>query len=313
MIVREHGDEDVLALTDIDVPPLTDGQVLIRVAYAGVNYVDVYERTGVYSRQVPFLVGSEGAGRVVEVAGEARGLMPGDRVAWQGVSGSYASYVVAPADRVLKIPDMVTDEQAAALPLQGLTAHFLATDSYAVKRGDRVLIHAGAGGVGLLLTQIAKIRGAVVYTTVSSPQKAAASRAAGADHVLGYDDFHRHLADPGVHAVYDGVGQSTFERSLQVLRRRGTIVLYGGSSGPVAPVDPLRLTRGGSLTLTRPTLRDFVVDRAELERRFRDLLEWLADGRLQLRIDRRYPLSDASSAHRDLASRETIGKLLLKP
>ncbi|MFE9647533.1 quinone oxidoreductase family protein [Streptomyces sp. NPDC006365] len=313
VVVGEHGGPGVLEVHDLGLPEVAGDQVLVEVAYAGVNYVDIYQREGVYPRQVPFVPGGEGAGRVLEVGAEASGLSPGDRVAWQGAPGAYARYVSVPASQLLRIPDEVTDEQAAALPLQGLTAHYLATSSYAVQPGDTVLIHAGAGGVGLLLTQIAKIRGATVITTVSSPGKAEASRAAGADQVLGYDDFHEELRRQGVHAVYDGVGRSTFERSLKVLRRRGTLVLYGGSSGHVASVDPLRLTDGGSLTLKRPTLRDFVVDRAELEGRFQDLLDWLIEGRLHLHIHRHYPLADAKDAHRALASRDTVGKLLLAP
>jgi NADPH2:quinone reductase len=311
VVVREHGGPDVLEVHNVELPVLAGDQVLVEVAYAGVNYVEICQRAGIYPRQVPFVPGGEGLGRVLEVGGEVDGVKPGDRVAWQGIPGSYARYLIGPADRLLRIPDAVTDEHAAALPLQGLTAHYLATSSYAVNPADTVLIHAGAGGVGLLLTQIAKIRGATVITTVSSPRKAQASRAAGADRVLGYDNFQRELNERSVDAVYDGVGQSTFERSLNVLRRRGTLVLYGGSSGHVAPIDPLRLTDGGSLTLTRPTLRDFVADRAELEHRFQDLLGWLTERRLRLHIHRHYPLSDAKSAHRDLASRDTIGKLLL--
>lgn len=311
VVVSEHGGPDVLEVHDLDLPAVTGDQVLVEVTYAGVNYVDIYQREGIYPRQVPFVPGGEGSGRVLEVGGAVSGLRSGDRVAWQGVPGSYARYVIVPATHLLPIPDAVTDEQAAALPLQGLTAHYLATSAYTINPGDTVLIHAGAGGVGLLLTQIAKICGATVITTVSSPRKAAASRAAGADHVLGYDDFHSALGGRGVHVVYDGVGESTFERSLKVLRRRGTLVLHGGSSGHVGSVDPLRLTEGGSLTLTRPTLRDFVADRAELEDRFQDLLGWLAEGRLHLHIHRRYSLAGAPDAHRDLASRDTIGKLLL--
>jgi NADPH2:quinone reductase len=313
VVVAEHGGPDVLEVQDVTLPAPAPDQVLVEVAYAGVNYVDVYQREGVYPRQLPFVPGGEGSGRVLEVGTMVRGTRAGDRVAWQGVPGAYARYALVPADQLLHVPDQVTDEQAAALPLQGLTAHYLATSSYPIRDGDTVLVHAGAGGVGLLLTQIAKIRGATVITTVSSARKAEASRAAGADLVLGYDDFPAALADRRVHAVYDGVGSSTFEGSLSVLRRRGTLVLYGGAGGHVPAVDPLRLTEGGSLTLTRPTLRDFVADRTELDARFHDLLDWLTTDRLHLHIHSHPPLKEAKAAHHALTSRTTIGKLLLTP
>ncbi|WP_432190091.1 quinone oxidoreductase family protein [Streptomyces sp. Tue6028] len=313
VVVGKHGGPDVLELHDVDVPEVAGDQALVEVTYAGVNYADIYQREGVYPRQVPYVPGGEGAGRVLEVGPEVSSVSPGDRVAWQGVPGAYARYANVPATQLLQIPNEVTDEQAAALPLQGLTAHYLATSAYAISPGDTVLIHAGAGGVGLLLTQIAKIHGATAITTVSSPHKAELSRAAGADHVLGYDDFHAELAEQSVDAVYDGVGKSTFERSMKTLRRRGTLVLYGGSSGHVASVNPLRLTESGSITLKRPTLRDFVADRTELETRFQDLLDWLIEGRLHLHIHRHYRLADARTAHRALASRDTVGKLLLAP
>jgi NADPH2:quinone reductase len=314
IVVEEQGGPEVMVPRDVEVPAPSAGQVLVEVAHAGVNYIDVYQRSGVYPREVPFIPGAEGSGRVV--ASEADGIRPGDRVAWQGVPGSYAQYVAVPADEALPVPDTVTDEQAAALPLQGLTAHYLATSSYSISPGDTVLIHAGAGGVGLLLTQIAKIKGATVLTTVS-PAKADASKAAGADHVLGYDDFGARVREltggQGVHAVYDGVGASTFDESLGALRRRGSLVLFGGSSGQVPPVDPQRLARAGSVFLSRPTLADFVADRSELQSRFRDLLSWVADGSLRIRIHATYPLAEAARAHRDLSDRATIGKLLLTP
>jgi NADPH2:quinone reductase len=291
--------------------------VLVEVACAGVNFIDIYQRQGVYPRDLPFVPGSEGVGRIAAVGEGVDRLQVGDRVAWHGAPGSYAHWVLAPAAELLPVPDDIGDEHAAALPLQGLTAHYLATSSYAIRPGDTVLVHAGAGGVGLLLTRIAKILGAVVLTTVSSPAKAEASLAAGADQVLGYEDFPERVreltAGEGVHAVYDGVGASTYERSLQSLRRRGSLVLYGGASGQVPPIDPQRLAQGGSLTLTRPTLRDFVADRQELEQRFGQLLQWYSGNGLRPHIHRSYPLSEAAAAHRDLADRATIGKLLLVP
>ncbi|MGK5553143.1 quinone oxidoreductase family protein [Actinomadura kijaniata] len=318
IVVRETGGPDVLTPAEIDVPDAPGpGQVLVDVAYAGVNYMDVYGRDGTYPQRLPWVPGGEGSGRVVAVGADVTGVRPGDRVAWEGVPGSYAARLVAPADRLLPVPDALTDARAAALPLQGLTAHYLATDSYAIRPGDTVLVHAGAGGAGLLLTQIAKILGATVLTTVSTPEKAEISRAAGADHVLGYDDFDvraRELTDGrGVHAVYDGVGRATFDRSLEAVRRRGTLVLFGGSSGPVPPVDPMRLSKGGSLFLTRPTLRHFTDDRDEYLSRYRDLLAWIAEERLHLRIHAEYPLAEAARAHRDISGRATVGKLLLRP
>lgn len=317
VLVEEHGGPEVLKLHEMEVAGPGPGEALVEVTYAGVNFVDVYERDGTYPREPPFVPGGEGVGRVVAVGDGVLGVNPGDRAAWQGVRGSYARYVNVPAAQLLRVPDSVSDERSAALPVQGLTAHYLATSAYDIRPGDTVLIHAGAGGVGLLLTQIAKILGASVLTTVSSSRKAEASREAGADHALGYEDFPGEVArltgGRGVHAVYDGVGADTFEASLSALRRRGSLVLFGGSSGQVPPVSPQRLTAGGSLTLTRPTLRDFVADRPELESRFHDLLGWIADDRLHLRIHRAYPLAEAAAAHRDLADRATIGKLLLAP
>lgn len=317
IVVSSPGGPAVLQYREVETPQPAVDQVLVQVSRAGVNYVDVYERSGVYPCSMPFVPGGEGAGRVVATGSDATGFRPGDRVAWEGVSGSYAEYVAVPAAKALPVPDGVDDELAAALPVQGLTAHYLATASYRIASGDTVLIHAGAGGVGLLLTQLARMRGARVLTTVSSAAKAEASRDAGADHVLGYQDFAadvRRLTDgAGAHAVYDGVGASTIDGSLAALRRRGTLVLFGGSSGQVPPLDPQRLARAGSVLLTRPTLADFVADRAELEARFSDLLAWVAAGRLRPRLHSRYPLVEAARAHRHLADRATIGKLLLVP
>jgi NADPH2:quinone reductase len=307
-----------LTLTTVEVPEPGPDQARVRVAAAGVNFKDTYERCGIYPKPVPHVPGSEGAGVIEAVGADVTDLRVGQRVAWESLPGSYAAEVTGPADRLVPVPDGVGDQQAAALMLQGLTAHYLSHDSYPVHEGDDVLIHAGAGGVGLLLTQIAKIRGARVITTVSTPEKAELSRAAGADDVLvGYDAFTdrvRELTDGvGVAAVYDGVGKDTFDGSLASIRRRGTMVLFGGSSGQVPPFDLQRLNRSGSLSVTRPTLGDFVVTRGELLSRCADLFGWAATGRLDVRVGATYPLAEARRAHQDLEGRRTTGKVLLLP
>jgi len=316
--VTEVGGPEVLRVSEIDLPAPGPGQATVKVTAAGVNFIDIYRRSGVYPVPLPHIPGTEGAG-VVEVVGEGvTDVAVGDRVAWADVADSYAGAVTAQVDRLVPVPADVNDQQAAALPLQGMTAHYLAGDSYRIRPGDSVLIHAGAGGVGLLLTQIAKIRGARVITTVSTEAKAQLSEQAGADDVLiGYDDIPHRIREltggAGVQAVYDGVGKDTFDQSLDSLARRGFLVLFGGSSGQVPPVDPQRLNRGGSLSLTRPTLADFVTTRAELLARAAELFEWVGQGRLTVNIGGTYPLPDAGRAHEDLAGRRTTGKLLLLP
>ncbi len=316
--VTEVGGPEVLRVSEIDLPAPGPGQATVKVTAAGVNFIDIYRRSGVYPVPLPHIPGTEGAG-VVEVVGEGvTDVAVGDRVAWADVADSYAGAVTAQVDRLVPVPADVNDQQAAALPLQGMTAHYLAGDSYRIRPGDSVLIHAGAGGVGLLLTQIAKIRGARVITTVSTEAKAQLSEQAGADDVLiGYDDIPHRIREltggAGVQAVYDGVGKDTFDQSLDSLARRGFLVLFGGSSGQVLPVDPQRLNRGGSLSLTRPTLADFVTTRAELLARAAELFEWVGQGRLTANIGGTYPLTDAGRAHEDLAGRRTTGKLLLLP
>jgi NADPH2:quinone reductase len=319
--VSSTGGPEVLQPAEVEVNSPGEGEAMVEIAAAGVNFVDIYQRQGVYPKDLPYVPGSEGAGRVIAVGPglpDELGISVGDRVAWESLPGSYAAAVTGPADRLIPVPAGVSDEQASALPLQGITAHYLARDSYPISDGDTVLIHAGAGGVGQLLTQIAKIRGATVVTTVSTPDKAELSRACGADHVIvGYDDFPaatRELTGgAGVAAVYDGVGKDTFEGSLASLRRRGSMVLFGGSSGPVPPFDLQRLSQLGSLSVTRPTIKDFAVTRQELVARTDELFGWIADGRLQVRIGGIYPLADAARAHADLAGRRTTGKVLLKP
>lgn len=315
--ISKTGGPEVLVPAEVEVAEPGPGQATVEIAAAGVNFIDIYQREGRYPRELPYVPGSEGAGRVSEVGPDVDAVRVGDRVAWESLPGSYAAAVTGPVDRLVPVPDSVDDQQAAALPLQGATAHYLARDSYPIQAGDAVLIHAGAGGVGLLLTQIAKILGATVITTVSTPEKGELSSAAGADHVIvGYDDFQSVVRDltggDGVAAVYDGVGQSTFEGSVSSLRRRGHMVLFGAASGPVPPFDLQRLNGLGSLSVSRPTLKDFSVTRSELIGRTDELFGWIADGLLTLRIGATYPLEQASQAHRDLAARKTTGKVLLQ-
>jgi NADPH:quinone reductase len=333
VVVDRLGDPEVLAITELPAPAPEPGEILVQVAAAGVNYMDIYQRQGIgaYRPQLPFTPGSEGAGTVIAVgAGDALATSAvGDLVAWAGVPGSYAEQVVIPADRAVPVPAGIGARAAAAVMLQGMTAHYLTRSAYQVREGDVVVVHAAAGGTGLLLTQIAKRHGAVVIATTSGGEvslgpdaelrvsKADLARQAGADHVAGYDGFRSVLADvtggAGAHVVYDGVGRATFDDSLASLRRRGTMVLFGASSGPVPPIDPQRLNSGGSLYLTRPTLVHYIADRADLLWRAGDLFEWIAKGELDIRIGGTYPLEDAARAHADLESRHTTGKLLLSP
>jgi NADPH2:quinone reductase len=316
--IDQQGGPEVLRVAEVEIPAPGPGQVRVSVAAAGVNFIDIYHRSGVYPRDVPFVPGSEGAGVVDAVGPGTTGVAIGDRVAWASMPGSYASAVVGPVEHLVPVPAGVDLTVAAAVMLQGLTAHYLAVDVHPIAAGETVLIHAGAGGVGLLLTQIARIRGARVITTVSTADKAELSRAAGAEEVIvGYDGFAQRVREltgsRGVPVVYDGVGKDTFDGSLAALERRGFLVLFGGSSGQVPPFDIQRLNRGGSLVLTRPTLGDFVVTRAELLGRARDVFGWIADGRLDVRIGGSYPLAEAGRAQEDLAARRTTGKLLLIP
>jgi NADPH:quinone reductase len=319
VIVEAHGGPEVLRLAEHDSPHPGPGQILVDVTTAGVNYMDIYQREGLppYRGDVPFVLGSEGAGTVVAVGSDVQDVRQGDRVAWTGIPGCYAEQAIIPAGRAVPVPDGVDLETAGAVMLQGMTAHYLANDTYPVADGDPVVVHAGAGGVGLLLTQMVKMRGGVVIATTSTLQKAELARAAGADHVAGYDDFgvvvREATEGKGAAVVYDGVGRATFDASLAALRRRGYMVLYGAASGTVPPFDPQRLNTGGSLFLTRPTLGDYIATRAELLSRARDLFEWITQGKLDVRIGGRYPLADAARAHEDLAARRTTGKLILLP
>jgi NADPH2:quinone reductase len=315
--VSRTGGPDVLELVDLPEPEPGPGQVLVDVAAAGVNFIDTYQRSGTYPLPLPFGLGSEGSGRVRALGAGVRQIDVGDRVAWQGVPGSYAEQVVVPAEVCLPVPDSVPDDVAAALPLQGLTAHYLCHSTYAVRPGDVVLLHAGAGGVGLLLTQLVKARGGEVIATVGTPEKAELSRGAGADHVIRYDEVEATVREvtggQGVPVVYDGVGKDTFDSSLASLRRRGTLVLYGASSGPVPPVDPQRLNSGGSLFLTRPTLGHYVATPDELRWRAGDVFGAVTAGTLSVRVGATFPLDQARAAHEALEGRRTTGKVLLLP
>jgi NADPH2:quinone reductase len=313
-----------MALRDLPTPEPGSGQALVRVEACGVNFIDVYQREGRYPVQLPFIPGQEAAGTVASLGpaepGAARfGFKVGDRVAWANVLGSYAEFAVVPLSRLIAVPEGVTARQAAGAMLQGMTAHYLAHATYPIQPDDAVLIHAGAGGVGLLLTQMAKRLGARVFTTVSTDEKAALARQAGADETILYtrEDFTARVREltggRGLPVVYDSVGKTTFDGSLACLRPRGMLVLFGGSSGAVPPFDLIRLSTMGSLYVTRPTLKNYTATREELEQRAGDVLRWVADGTLKLRLEHTYPLADAAQAHRDLEARKTTGKVLLIP
>ena len=317
--VAKVGGPEVLTLVDVPVPEPKANEALVQIKAAGVNFIDVYFREGRYPASLPFINGQEAAGVVVAVGRDVATFKPGDRVAYTGVLGSYAEFAAVPADRLVKIPDELDFEQAAAAMLQGMTAHYLSHSTYPIKNGETALIHAAAGGVGLLLVQMAKNLGARVIGTAGSDEKAQLALNAGADEVIIYTqkDFQtetRRLTDgQGVHVVYDGVGKDTFERDLNVLRPRGYLVLFGGASGAVPPFDLLELTKHGSLCVTRPSLQHYIATRAELEQRAGDVLHGVIRGDLKLRIHKTYPLDDAQQANRDLEGRKTTGKLLLIP
>ena len=309
----------MLTAAELPVPSPKPNEALVRIEAAGINFIDVYFREGRYQTPLPFVSGQEAAGVVTEVGSEVTTLQPGDRVAYTSVLGSYAEYAAVPASRLVKIPDELDFEQAAAAMLQGMTAHYLVQSSYSLKKGETALIHAAAGGVGLLLVQMAKKIGARVIATAGTNEKAQLARDAGADECIVYTeaDFEtetRRLTDgQGVHVVYDGVGKATFDKDLEVLRPRGYLVLFGGASGAVPPFDLIKLSQKGSLFITRPTLAHYTATREELEWRANDVLQSIARGELKLRIHKVYPLAEAEQAHRDLEGRKTTGKLLLKP
>jgi NADPH:quinone reductase len=317
--IEQPGSRDVLRYTDAHDPQVGPGQALVKIEAAGVNFMDVYQRAGLYPMPTPFTLGTEGAGTVLEVGQGVTDVQVGDRVAYQGVQGSYAEQAVVPAERLVPVPPNISTHTAAALMLQGLTAHYLSHSTYRLGEGDTCLVHAAAGGVGLLLCQLAKLRGAHVIGTVSTKAKADLARAAGADHVIRYttDDFlaetKRMTNGRGLQVVYDSVGRTTFDKSLDCLAPRGMLVLFGQSSGVVPPFDLLRLSQKGSLYVTRPMLAAYVATRDELLGRAADLFRWLGDGTLTLHVDREFPLAEAAEAHRALEGRETSGKLLLIP
>ena len=317
--ILSNGGPDVLTLQTLADPVPAAGQALIRIEASGVNFIDTYFREGRYPAQLPYTLGQEAAGTIVSVAPDVLSVATGDRVAWCGIPGTYAELAVVPADRLVKIPGALSTQQAAAAILQGMTAHYLVHDTFRPQPGDKVLIHAGAGGTGLLLIQIAKRLGAHVVTTVSTDTKATLARQAGADDVILYthEDIvgrvRQITSGQMLPVVYDSVGKSTFEQSLQCLRPRGTLVLFGGASGAVPPFDLIRLSTMGSLYVTRPTLKDYIPTRADLEARATEVFNWVADGSLKLRIAHTYPLTQAAQAHRDLEARKTTGKLLLLP
>jgi NADPH2:quinone reductase len=319
VVVSKPGGPEVLELQDQEPPSPGAGEVLVDVGAAGVNFMDIYGREGrpPYGRPTPFVLGAEGAGTVAAVGNDVSGLAVGDPVAWTGVPGSYAEQVVVPVDKAVPVPDGVDPTVAAAVMLQGCTAHYLATSTFPVAEGDVAVVHAAAGGVGLLLTQIVRLRGGVVVATTSGGEKADLASRAGAQHVAGYDDYPdvvREVTDgAGAHVVYDGVGKATFDTGLTVLRRRGLMVLYGGASGPVPPFDLQRLNTAGSLFITRPTLADYTATREELVGRTDELFGWIRGGQLDVRVGATYSLADARQAHADLAARRTTGKLLLVP
>lgn len=316
--ISETGGPEVLTLSDVPDPDAGAGEVLVEVAAAGVNYIDTYHRQGIYPVNLPLGIGLEGAGRVVATGEGVSDLAVGDRVAWSETAGSYAERVAVPAAKAVRVPDGVSDEDAAAALLQGMTAWSLVEQVYRVQAGDDVLLHAAAGGVGLLLTQLVTARGGRVIATVSTDDKERLARDAGAAEVLRYgDDLAERVraltGGTGVAVAYDGVGATTFDASLASLRRRGMLVLFGAASGPVPPVDPQRLSQAGSVYLTRPKLFDYMVEREELESLASAVFGAVADGSLTVRIGHRYGLADARAAHEDLQGRRTTGKLIIVP
>lgn len=322
VVATAPGGPEVLQVVELPDPEPRPDEAVVAVAAAGVNFIDTYRRSGIYPMRYPHVVGSEGAGRVVALGSSVTGVAVGDRVAWTAANGSYAELATVRASDLIPVPDGVSDETAAAIPMQGITAHYLVTSTVELRPGDDVLLHAAAGGVGLLATQLAALRGARVIGTVGTPAKEELARQAGAADVIRYrelDDLTRQLpalvreltSGVGVRAAYDSVGKDTFDASLASVRPRGTLVLFGASSGPVPPVDPQRLNAAGSVYLTRPSLGAYTATREELLGRTDELFALLADGRLSARIGARFPLRDAADAHRALEGRRTTGKVLL--
>jgi NADPH:quinone reductase len=317
--VQAYGGPDVLRFEEIHLPQPGAGKALVNLRAVGINFIDVYHRTGLYKLPLPFTPGMEGAGLVEAVGPEVTEVQEGDRVAYAMALGSYAEYAVVPAWQLVKLPDEIDFQSAAAVMLQGMTAHYLTHGSYVIRPGDTILLHAAAGGVGLLVVQVAKLLGARVIGTVSTEEKSRLARQAGADEVILYTqtDFEAKVkkltGGKGVQAVYDSVGKTTFEKSLDCLAPRGTLVLFGQSSGPVPPFDPGILASKGSLFLTRPSLAHYSATRDELLARARNVLTWVSSGQITLRIEKTFPLSEAAEAHRRIEGRLTTGKLLMVP
>ena len=317
--VSQTGPPDVMQLVDVSVPQPKPSEALVKVSAAGVNTIDGQFRDGSLRTILPFIPGQEGAGVVTAIGSQAKAVKVGDRVAWSGALGSYAEYVAVPEDHLVPVPASVTDQQAAAAMMHGLTAHYLVNDAHKLNPGETALVHAAAGGVGLLLVQMAREVGARVIGTVSSDEKARLAREAGADEVIVFtqQDFEsevkRLTGAKGVDVVYDGVGKATFEKNLNVMRLHGMLVLYGMSSGPVPPVDPAKLSEKGSLYMARTTFAHFTATREELLARSSVLFEMMAEGKLKLHIVKKYPLAEAAQAHRDMEERKIAGKLLLRP
>jgi NADPH2:quinone reductase len=317
--IHQFGGPEAMGLEELPTPKPGDGQALVRIEAAGVNFIDVYQRTGLYKNPLPYAPGLEGAGVVEAVGGGVTTVRVGDRVAWTGIPGSYATHNVVPADKLVTLPAGVDARAGASAMLQGMTAHYLAHSTYPLKRGDACLVHAAAGGVGLLLCQMAKRAGARVIGTVSTEEKAKLAREAGADEIIFYtrqdlvEEVKRLTGGKKLQVIYDSVGKDTFEKGFDCLAQRGYMVLYGASSGPVAPLDPQMLNAKGSLFLTRPSLFHYTASREELVKRAGDVLGWIQKGELKLRIGATFPLAEAAQAHRDLEGRKTTGKVLLIP
>ena len=314
--IEKTGGPEVLTLADIPVPEPKPTEAVVKIAASGVNFIDVYFREGRYPAQLPLTLGQEAAGVVTAVGADVRNVKVGDRVAYASVQGSYAEFAAVPAERLVVVPEGIELKTAAALMLQGMTAHYLTHSTWPLRAGETAIVHAAAGGVGLLLVQLAKAIGARVIGTAGSQEKAQLARDAGADEVIVYteSDFEseaKRLAPGGVDVIYDGVGKSTFDADLNLLRPRGLLALFGGASGAVPPFDPIKLSQKGSLFLTRPTLGHYIATREELEQRANDLFAMVLAGTLNVRIHHEYPLAEAAQAHRDLEGRRTTGKLLL--
>ncbi|HEV2202163.1 MAG TPA: quinone oxidoreductase [Bryobacteraceae bacterium] len=314
--IEEHGGAEALKHGDFGTPAAAAGQALVKVAISGVNFIDVYHRKGLYKLPLPAVLGTEGAGTIEAIGDGVAGFKPGDRVAWTMARGSYAEYSVVPATALVHVPEYISLRDAAASMLQGMTAHYLTHSTFPLEKGQTALVHAAAGGTGRLIVQMAKLRGARVIATAGSPAKAKVAREAGADEVILYNDadFHaevKRLTDgAGVHVVYDGVGQATFDKGINSLRPRGMMVCFGNASGPIPPIDLLILSAKGSLFLTRPTLGNYSSPQ-ELAWRSGDVFSWIKDGRLKLMIEKEYPLAETAQAQRDLEGRGTMGKLLI--